>query len=149
MIDGRQAPRRFDQPHALNLDFDVSLGEHWILNLAWRFHTGWPTTPLSLEVAPGMGDEREEGGAEDLIVLVLGQRFSQRLPDYHRLDLRASRRWTTKSGSITFFADVQNAYNRLNTSGFDFEIDEDAGRLIANREHWARILPSIGVSIEF
>ena len=44
-IAGERFPRGFDQTHALNLDLDYRLGDHWTLNLAWRYHTGWSTTP--------------------------------------------------------------------------------------------------------
>jgi hypothetical protein len=144
-ISGRSAPRRFDQTHSLNLDLDYRIGDHWTLNLAWRYHTGWPTTPLSVQEI----EVEEDGEIETEFVPVLGPRFSERLSDYHRLDLRASRRWKTKSGTFVFFVDVQNAYDRRNLGGFDFELDEETGELITNEETWAPILPSLGIRFEF
>jgi len=135
-------PRRYDQPHALNLDLDYRLSDNWRLNLAWRYHTGWPTTPLTLEQIVGEGGEIE-------LVPVLGPLNSERLPNYHRLDLRVSRFWPTRWGSLMIFADIQNLYNRKNVAGFDFEVDEEAGKLIVNQELWVGILPSLGFSIEF
>lgn len=150
VMNGRRVPRRFDQPHALNLDLDIVLGVRWTLNLAWRYHTGWPTTPLSLqEVVVLRPDDTGELEEETLFLPVLGPPFSDRLPDYHRLDLRASRRWTRGPVEFTFFVDVQNAYDRRNVSGFDFEIDEDEGLLIPNQETWAQVLPSIGIRLDF
>ena len=150
VMNGRRVPRRFDQPHALNLDLDIVLGVRWTLNLAWRHHTGWPTTPLSLqEVVVLRPDDTGELEEETLFLPVLGPPFSDRLPDYHRLDLRASRRWTRGPVEFTFFVDVQNAYDRRNVSGFDFEIDEDEGLLIPNQETWAQVLPSIGIRLDF
>jgi len=149
-LEGNRTPRRFDQTHALNLDFDLRLGEKWRLNLAWRFHTGWPTTPLALEevivLRPDVSGDLEP---DVEYVPVLGPRFSARLPDYHRLDLRASRQWQARSATVTFFADVQNAYDRRNVAGFDYQVDDEAGRLVANPETWAQILPSLGIRFEF
>ncbi len=146
LVDGpsgrTSVPRLFDQTHTLNLDLDYRLGEHWRVNLAWRYHTGWPTTALSL--APEADDE---GGV--VFVPVLGPLNAQRLPDYHRLDVRASRRWQLRSVALDLYVDVQNAYNRKNVAGFDFEIDEEAGTLEASAEAWAGLLPSAGISVEF
>jgi outer membrane receptor for ferrienterochelin and colicin len=141
-LDGVWTRRHFDQPHTLNLDCDYRVNERWTINLAWRFHTGWPTTELRLE--PTEGDE-----GEVVFVPVLGRPYARRLPDYHRLDLRASRRWSAGSAQLTFFVDVQNAYDRRNVAGFDFEIDEEEGLVVANPEEWAPIIPSAGLRVTF
>ncbi|HYN21151.1 MAG TPA: TonB-dependent receptor [Thermoanaerobaculia bacterium] len=141
-IGGRWIPRLFDQTHTVNLDLDLRASQHWRVNLAWRYHTGWPTTPLAVQ-----GIEDEEGEVE--FVPVLGRLNSVRLPDYHRLDLRASRRWQVRSVAVDFFVDVQNVYNRRNRSGFDYEIDDEEGRLVVNTEEWPGFLPSAGISFEF
>ena len=44
---------------------------------------------------------------------------AERLPSYHRLDLRASREWRLQKGNLTLFLEIQNAYDRLNVAGFD------------------------------
>lgn len=141
-VEGRQVPRLFDQTHAVNVDFDVSIKAHWRLNAAWRYHTGWPTTPLDVAV-----QQDDEGEAE--FVPILGPINSRRLPSYHRLDLRASRRWQLRGATVDVFVDIQNVYNRKNVAGFDFEIDEDDGTLVSDTETWPGILPSAGISIEF
>lgn len=135
-------PRLYDQPHALNLDLDYRFGGSWRLNLAWRYHSGWPTTPLGIE-------QVESDGGDSEWVPVLGPLNSERLPDYHRLDLRVSRRWPTRWGAFTIFADIQNLYDRENVAGFDYEIDEDEGELIVDEEVWVGILPSLGFIVEF
>ncbi len=141
-IGGERVRRQFDQTHAVNLDLDVRPNDRWSLNLAWRYHTGWPTTPLGLEAVVD-----EEG--EITYVPVLGAPYSERLPDYHRLDLRASRRWERAHGTFVLYLDVQNVYDRQNAAGFDFEIDEEAGTVNPDPEHWPGFLPSLGVSYEF
>ncbi len=141
-IAGRRLPRLFDQRHTVNLDLDLRAGRHWRINLAGRYHTGWPTTPLTLQEAVD-----DEGEVE--YVPVLGRLNSERLPSYHRLDVRASRRWEIGSASLDLFFDVQNLYNRRNLAGFDFDIDEDEGVLRAAAEEWPGFLPSAGISLEF
>ena len=141
-IDGRWVPRLFDQRHTLNLNLDLQATRNWRLNAAWRFHTGRPTTPLALF-------ERLDDEGEPEYVPVLGAVNSERLPSYHRLDLRASRSWRTRRAEVAFFVDVQNLYNRKNHSGFDFEIDDEEGLLVIDRERWSGFFPSAGISIEF
>lgn len=102
-VDGRQVPRRIDQPHTLNLDLNYRAGRHW--------------------------------------------------PDYHRLDLRASREWRLKRGVLGFFLEIQNVYDRGNVAGFDvgfeFEIGPD-GEIVLHEveEIWGGFLPSFGITWE-
>lgn len=141
-VGGRWQPRLFDQTHSLNLDLDWRVTDRWRVNVAWRYHTGWPTTPL--DVAEAVNDE-----GETVFAPVLGLVNSERLSDYHRLDLRASRRWTIGSTEMSFYLDVQNVYDRKNPGGFDVEIDPDDGTLESATEAWPGFLPSLGVTVEF
>lgn len=148
-IDGRWVPRRIDQPHTLNLDFDIPLGEHWHLNLAWRYHTGWPTSAFS-----GRVEEDDEGEVEE--ILEFGPINAERLDDYHRLDLRASREWQKRRGSLGFFLEIQNLYDRSNQAGFDvdFEFAEEPREdgtidVTTIEEIWGGLRPSIGITWEF
>ncbi|HET9225105.1 MAG TPA: hypothetical protein VFR31_00440, partial [Thermoanaerobaculia bacterium] len=129
-IQGEEIRRQTDQPHTVNLYVDTRLGKNWSLSTAWRYHTGWPTTPVfSIDGEP-----------------VLGKLNSERLPVYHRMDLRASREWQLRSGRLTFFVDLQNVYNRENAAGFDLEVDEDG--IVREPESWPGFFPSIGITWE-
>lgn len=138
-------PRALDQPHALSLDLNFRLPRRWRLNLAWRFHSGWPTTPVTAVRVPDPEDPEEEPE----LAAQLGALRSERLPNYHRLDLRASRAWQRAWGRLTFFVDVQNVYDRANPAGFDLVFDEEAGTVTLERESWPGTFPSLGVSWEF
>jgi hypothetical protein len=141
-IQADEVRRPTDQTHTLNLYLETLLGKSWSLSLAWRFHTGWPTTPVSLVTG-----QDEEGEPES--AAVLGPLYSERLPVYHRLDLRASREWRLRSGRLQLFADLQNVYNRRNIAGFDVTLDEETGELLQEPEAWPGIFPSLGLSWEF
>ncbi len=110
--------------------------------MAWRYHTGWPTTEISL-----LAVEDEEGEIE--YEPVLGRFNDERLPDYHRFDLRASREWQLSFGELTFFVDIQNLFDRTNIAGFDIEIDPEEGELNQIAEPGLGFLPSVGFSIQF
>jgi hypothetical protein len=136
-IAGEEVPRSIDQRHTVNVDVNYRLGRGWDANLAWRFHTGWPTTPLAAA---------ETGGAASPAV---GPRNSGRLPNYHRLDARVSRKWSIRSGSLTVFGDVQNAYGRRNVAGFDLEVDDATEEIFLKKERWPGFFASVGFSLEF
>jgi outer membrane receptor for ferrienterochelin and colicin len=141
-IGGETFPRQIDQRHTFNVDVNYRLGRQWDVNLAWRYHTGWRVTPVSVEESIGADGERE-------LVPVLGRLNSETLPDYHRLDLRLSRKWQFRSSSLTAFLDVQNLYDRKNFAGFDLELDEDTGEIQKSAEHWPGFFASAGVTLEF
>jgi hypothetical protein len=86
---------------------------------------------------------------------VVGELRSVRLDDYHRLDVRASRRFPRKHSVLELFIDVQNLYNRRNDAGFEvdggsFLVDEP-GRAVyrPTAEQWLGLLPSFGISWTF
>jgi hypothetical protein len=137
---GRWIPRDVDQEHTLNLSWSFHPRPRWSVNLAGRFHSGWPTTP-TLGV---LASETPEDGP---LVVQLGPLRSERLGLYHRLDLRVARRFDARRGEVHLFLDVQNLANRKNPSGFDYFVDD--GELQRNAETWPGILPSVGISWTF
>jgi outer membrane receptor protein involved in Fe transport len=164
-IDGEWIPRQIDQRHTFNLDLNRRIGRHWDLNLAWRYHTGRPTTRVFLDRVleePGGEEEGEEPEEpeepgepgepeppEVRLVPRLGTINGARVAAYHRLDLRLSRGWTLPRGRLTFFADVQNLYDRRNVAGFDVEVDEESETIVATEEPWPGFFASAGLVWEF
>jgi hypothetical protein len=165
-IAGRWRPRGFDQPQTLNLDLDLRPWEHWHFNLAFRFHTGWPTTKISGRLVPPEDDPDDDGepgeepgedpgiGEEPKIVPVFGPIGGERLRNYHRLDLRVSREWKLTKSRLSLYFDVQNVYDKENIAGQDVELEfavdpDDQVRLIPVAEKWGGFLPSVGIEWEF
>ncbi len=134
-------PRPQSEPDSAAFGLNLILPRHFQLNLAWRYHTGWPTTPASLAFRP------DEDG-EPTPILIAGSLYADRLPDYHRLDIRLSRRWQFSSSQLRIFLDLQNAYDRDNIAGFDFEVTDD-GLLERHPEEWAGIFPSLGIDFRW
>ena len=144
-LDGEEVPRALDQPHTAAVAVDVGLPRRWRLALAWRYHTGWPTTPVTASFTKPEGAPDDEEPAEPELVATFGPLHSERLPVYHRLDLRASRSWPVRTGRMTFYLDVQNLYDRENLAGFDLSVDEEEGTAELEEEHWPGLFPSIGL----
>ena len=141
-LGGSWVPRGFDQPHALRADVNYQTERGWNWNAAWLYHTGWPTTRVSGQV---VSDPRGSTHIEP----VLGPFNGERLPDYHRLDLRLSRAWTLKLGRLDTYLDLQNLYDRQNVRGFEdfgFGLGTDGGVRVDSRKlSWGGFLPSFGI----
>jgi hypothetical protein len=76
------APFEYDQPYALSMVASWHPVPHWKLGARYRFAAGLPYTPV---------DEAVYNGNTDTWEPVLGEEMSERLPDYHKLDLRVAR----------------------------------------------------------
>ena len=125
----RDVPRRHDQPHGLRLDLGFSIPRDWRIQLTWTGHTGWPTTAF-------------EGRGEDGS-LVLGPLRGERLDDYHRLDVDASREWRVRRWSFRVHAGIENLYDRRNQRGFD------VGGDVVTPEVGRGLSPRLGLAVEF
>jgi len=135
-IDGREVARDWDQRHAMTFSANYRRGERWNFNLAGTWHSGWPTTPVLAHL---------DG---DALITELGPRASTRLPDYQRLDFRATR----TSGRLTIFLELFNLLGHENVTRVNtFEFFERDGQVIAKpiTESVLGILPSFGVTWRF
>lgn len=103
VIDGASVPRSWDQPHAGKVLVAYRWDPGWFVASDATVHTGWPTTPVTLE-----------GGAT-----VAGPRNSARLPTYARLDLKGGRTFETRHGSIRLELSILNATDRDNPCCLD------------------------------
>ena len=109
-ITGQEFPFEFDQPVIANLVLQYKQSDRWQFGAKWSYHTGAPNTPI---VGTGL---YPDGRVRPLY----GELNSERLPSYHRLDLRAD--WVL-SPRYRFFGEVINAYARKNISGYSYNED--------------------------
>ena len=85
------------------------------------------------------------------MVRQFGALNSARLPPYHRLDLRVSRRFHVGRGELLAFLDVFNAYNRATPRGIFYRVQIINGNVVSQPmvDALLPILPTFGVSWEF
>lgn len=136
-------PAGRDQRHAFHADVTYRLGEHWRFGAAWQYHTGWPITAVNYTLVP-----LSNGGRA--IVRSFGSALSDRLPAYHRLDVRASRAIPLRRGVLTVFVDVFNAYDRANPLAYDYAPSVVSG-VVRDGKHARNMLPivpTLGLSWE-
>lgn len=139
----REHPNPQDQRHAVNVDCTYRAGRAWTLNASLAAHSGWPATLETLVPVT-----REDGQPDST---VRPQKiYGGRLPLYLRLDVRATRTWSTASrGDWRLFFELVNITNHSNVFGYDyFRHMDGSGDISLQRddEQWFTILPSIGVS---
>ena len=144
-IDGRDVPRSWDQRHAVQGGFEWQ-DEAWTLAVAASIHSGWPKTGLEL-ISEGVDEE-----GEAINVAVPGPRNEFRNPTFASVDLRVSRKFDVRRGSLLAFVEISNVFNRRNVCCLDFDLEEDAAgnqALEYSRDYWLPLLPAIGVLWEF
>src|SRR5690606_18344323 len=88
---------------------------------------------------------------ENLTVPVYSPRNSNRLPDYHRLDISAT--FTPKPSSTTYRSSwnfgIYNVYNRMNAVSLTFRKNQDTGFNEALRLSLFGIIPSVTYNFKF
>jgi len=148
-LHGVDTPRFIDQTHALTASASWRPGPKWSFTGVWTYHTGWPATSVEAWWV-------QQPDGDWVLNYDVGPFYQERLDDYHRLDIRASRTSRVgKRGSLTFFIDVQNVYNRENLRGIavadaEWRFEEQQGWYVAfPEEYWLPIIPSFGVSWSF
>jgi hypothetical protein len=133
---GRWVAFDYDQRHILNALAAVALPRHWTLGARFRLATGNPTTPIV-----GAFFDADTGG----YLAVEGRRNSERLPAFHQLDVRLSKRWIWRRSSLEGYLELQNAYNRGNVEFYQYAYDYRTRAAVQGLP----ILPSFGVRVEW
>ena len=127
--DGVERRSDFDNRYIVNISGGYKLGTSWEFSAKFRFAGGRPYTPVN-----------PLDGTIDFT-----NYNSQTLPVYHRLDVRADKRWYFSKWTLTTYIDIQNVYNRQNTGAYRW--DKFKKEIVTDKN--IGILPSIGISAEF
>jgi hypothetical protein len=130
----------YDKTHDVSLTLSYDLSAKWQLNSNFIFQTGLPAT-----FPNGQYNYR------NITVPVFGDRNSNRLPAYHRLDVSAT--YTPKPESNNFKSSwnfgLYNLYDRQNTYSLNFGRNSDNGVNEAVRLSLFGIIPSVTYNFSF
>ncbi|MCZ6775777.1 MAG: TonB-dependent receptor [Ignavibacteria bacterium] len=153
-------PFRFDQRHTVNVVVDYRITSWLDVGIRWRYGTNFPyTEPVGIK--PRIATVTKNGREERVIETDINgdvifntdrggeeNRFSHRLPAYHRLDLRLTAQADYWGLDWNFYIDVINVYNRNNILVYRFHIEDDLtiGR---NEVSMLPLLPTLGFSVRF
>lgn len=144
LIGTRWVPRNRDQRHTFYVDATYAPAPHWQLSASWQLHTGWPVTDINyFPITLNNGSHS--------YFLSYGPTNAQRTPVYHRLDLRATRTFRLKRGTLRVFADIFNAYNQPNSDGYDYAVSVTQNQVTVQKTPRTlfNVIPSLGLSWEF
>lgn len=122
----------YDQPVIATLVGQYRHSDAWTWGAKWSYHTGSPYTPV---IGTGV---YPDGRAKP----IYGAINSQRVPAYHRLDLRLDRK---ASPRLTQYVELINAYNRKNVSGYSYSLDYETREEV----YQLPVLVSFGIQYSF
>ncbi len=131
----------FDQTHVATIAASYNLTPTWEFGAKWQYRTGNPYTPV--EGANRVPDPRLNG--RWIYLPIYGETNSERLPPYHRLDLRVSKVFRFNSWGFGIFLELLNAYNRQNL--LDYRYEEDYSD--KDEIYQFPIIPYLGITAEF
>lgn len=130
----------FDQTHVATFAASYNLTPTWEFGAKWQYRTGNPYTPV--EDAKPQLDPRN---GNVIYIPIYAETNSDRLPPYHRLDLRVSKSFLFANWQLGIFLELLNAYNRKNL--LDFNYTEDYSE--RNDINQLPIIPYLGITAEF
>jgi outer membrane receptor protein involved in Fe transport len=131
-VTGEEFPFSYDEPVIITSAAQYRLSERWQFGAKWSLHSGAPITPI---VGSGIypdGRPRPLYGAIN----------SERLPPYHRLDLRADWHY---SKHLTAYFEVINAYAQQNVAGYSYNADYSKREAV----YQLPLMPSLGMQYSF
>ena len=115
-IGGVTVPRAFDQRHAVHADWSLHpRNNSWRLSVGGLWHSGWPYTPTNLSV-----DTVSNTPTKFAVTTwrTPGALNSERLRSYHRVDVRWTKYFHTRSGRLAVFGEVYNLFGTVNPRGY-------------------------------
>ena len=139
--------RQYDRRHAFAISSNYQFAPTWHLYLSWRFHTGNPRTPL-IHTEIGLPDG---GIACDR---QFGDTHSARMPAYHSLDFRITKRSPYQRWELSWYFQILNLYNNTNVDQYAFsEVREEGTDAIIgceiDEEPLLPIIPTLGITVNF
>jgi len=150
-VRGSWVPGMFDQRHTLHIQASYRPGTRWQFGVAWHYHSGWPVSEPIFRVVTGTVGSGPETAT--VILREWGPLNTARLPPYHRMDVRVTRRFQARASHLEAYLDVFNVYGRENVQGFRYNIMfSPGGRLETARRNGMQllpILPTLGFRWEF
>jgi hypothetical protein len=140
----------YDKPVLFNLVLNRLLGEKWMIGIKWNYQSGSMYTPI-VNLEPSATNP-------DVLEPVYGSPYSERYPDYHRLDFRAEYTSPKHWGYWKFYVDILDVYNRKNVQGYDYSPNRED--LVKTPKGFGKdvpvsenrdlgLFPSIGFEIQF
>ena len=150
---GSEALFRFDQTHNINIVLNYRVNSWFEVGARWNFASNFPYTP-PVGITPRiLNDSLVVNPLTNQVLFNLDygdddNRFSDRRPAYHRLDIRLSAFARFWSAEWTFYLDVINVYNRKNVLNYDYNLNSNL-QIVRRTTGMFPILPTFGINARF
>lgn len=137
----------YDRRHNVNVLINYQMGQSrdFEISLRWNYGSGFPYSPTAsmvemLDFSNGINSNYiSQNGT---LTTIYGELNSERLPNYHRLDISAKKRFDIGKRSILEInLSVTNVYNRNNLFYWN--------RITSQRVDQLPIMPSLGITYTF
>lgn len=128
-LDGVERPSDYDNRFVFNVTAGWLPGKNWEFSMKFRIAGGTPYTPID----PETGN------------IIISEYNTERLPVYHRLDIRGEKRFSFSKWSLITYIDIQNVYNKQNV--FQYRWDPFKKEIVTSKN--LGILPTVGIMAEF
>ncbi|RKU29432.1 hypothetical protein C6499_08710 [Candidatus Poribacteria bacterium] len=144
---GTKIFRQHDRRHSFAISSNYQFAAMWHLYLSWRFYTGEPRTLLEHNKVL-LDDSRFVCDRQ------FGEVHSARMPAYHSLDFRITKRSSYRRWELSWYFQILNLYNHRNLDQYAFsEVrDEKTGIItdcVIEEEPLFPIVPTLGVTVNF
>jgi hypothetical protein len=134
-LNGTWRDRIYDNEFNFTLEGGYIPNNEWEFKVRWIYAGGAPYTPFNLEES-----EVNNHGVWDL-----NRINSERLPDYHSLNIRVDKRFNFSGSNLILYLSIWNAYGRKNIAAYQWnEITNEQEAA----EQWST-LPVLGFEFEF
>ena len=133
---GRYFDFSYDRPLDMKLVVNYRQSSKWTFGGKWVYRSGKPYTPVI-----GINGFYPDGSVRP----VYGELNSERLPDYHALDLRAERAYLHNRWKMALYFEVMNVYAQQNIEGYTYNRDYSKKKPV----HGLPIIPFVGIRAEF
>ncbi len=137
----------YDRRHNVNVLINYQMGQSrdFEISFRWNYGSGFPYSPTAsmvemLDFSNGINsDFISQNGT---LTTIYGELNSERLPNYHRLDISAKKRFDIgKRSMLEINLSITNVYNRNNLFYWN--------RITSQRVDQLPIMPSLGITYTF
>ena len=132
----------FDQTHVATLIASCMLTSTWEIGAKWQYRTGNPYTPV---IGAEIVTHPLTGLPHYVPIYDESETNSERVPPFHRLDLRISKSFIYQLWRWGIFLELLNAYNRKNVLDIDYNRNYTQERNV----YQLPLIPYLGLTVAF
>jgi outer membrane receptor protein involved in Fe transport len=150
---GLSVTNQYAPPVSITVAASYAFDNGWMIGAKYRTQSGDPFTPLmSVNLDPLNGTPQP----------VFGEPFSERLDNYHRLDVRLEKAASYDFGDVLYYVDILNVTDRKNAANRSFPlrnttffppdpvvIDAPIASILPDDENGIPFFVAFGVNLSF